>query len=74
MKTIRRQSRRSVFLRRLAAVGFSFLLLALVELILRIFVPAPRIILDDPFVSFSELSPLFVLDSSGSRFVIGKER
>jgi len=48
--------------------------LVLLELVLRLCVPAPAIILDDPYVSFSGLRPLFVLDPTGSRFETAEER
>lgn len=44
------------------------------ELALRLFVPAPQIGQYDPYVSFSGLRPLFVLDSTGTRFETAKER
>ena len=48
--------------------------LVLAELIARLFVPAPQISLDDPYVSFSGLRPLFVLNSAGTRYETAKER
>ena len=48
--------------------------LVLVELVLRFFVPAPPGDLEDPYVSFSGLRPLFVLDATGARYEIAPER
>lgn len=70
-----RQGRRTrAILFRLGAVLAGFLLLALVELAMRLFVPAPAINLEDPFVSFKGLSPLFVPDATGARFETAEER
>jgi len=44
------------------------------ELVLRLCVSAPAVGLDDPYVSFSGLRPLFVLDSTGSRFEMAEQR
>jgi len=44
------------------------------ELVLRLCVPPPPINLNDPYVSFSGLRPLFVLDSTGTRFETAEER
>jgi len=49
-------------------------LLALLELAIRLCVPAPAINMEDPFVSFSGLSPLFVPDATGTRFETAEER
>jgi hypothetical protein len=49
-------------------------LLAMGELALRLFVPAPEVSLYDPYVSFSGLRPLFVLDSTSTRFETAEER
>lgn len=62
------------FLFHLAALAVVLAPLILVELMLRICVPAPRISLDDPYVSFSGLRPLFVSDPIGTRYETGKER
>lgn len=48
--------------------------LAMGEAALRLFVPAPRVSYYDPYVSFSGLRPLFVLDSTGTRFMTAEER
>jgi len=48
--------------------------LVLGELVLRLCIPAPAVDLDDPYVSFSGLRPLFVLDSTGTRFEIAGQR
>ena len=59
---------------RLGAILAGFLLLALVELAMRLFVPAPAINIEDPFVSFNGLSPLFVRDPTGTGFETAEER
>lgn len=59
---------------RLGAVFAGLLLLALLELAIRLCVPTPAINLEDPFVSFSGLSPLFVPEPTGTRFEIAEER
>ncbi len=59
---------------RLAMIVIVFSPLLLLELALRWFVaPAPPV-LEDPYVSFSGLRPLFVLDSTGTRYEIAEER
>jgi lysophospholipase L1-like esterase len=73
-KSSRQGGRVRAILFRLGAVLTSLLLLALVELALRLFVPAPAINLEDPFVSFNKLSPLFAPDSTGRRFETAEER
>jgi pentatricopeptide repeat protein len=52
----------------LAAFALAFLLLAVVEAALRIFVPPPELDLDDPYLSFTQVSPLFLPDEGESRF------
>lgn len=59
---------------RLGAVLAGPLLLVLVELTLRLAVPLPPVNIEDPFVSFHRLSPLFVPNPTGTRFEIAKER
>jgi lysophospholipase L1-like esterase len=49
-------------------------LLAIVELVLRLCIPAPEVSLYDPYVSFSGQSPLFVLEPTGARYEIAQER
>lgn len=49
-------------------------LLGLVELAVRIIFPAPPVDPADPYVSFAELSPLFVLDESCARYETNPER
>jgi hypothetical protein len=66
--------RRKRFLFHLAALGVVLTPLVLVELVLRLCVPAPQISLDDPYVSFSGLRSLFVLNASGTHYETGKER
>jgi lysophospholipase L1-like esterase len=48
--------------------------LAMAELVLRLCTSAPEVSSYDPYVSFSGLSPLFVLDSAGERFETAAER
>jgi len=48
--------------------------LVLFELVLRLFAAPPIAYLDDPYVSFGSLDPLFVLDSAGERFQTAEER
>ncbi|MCK5173551.1 MAG: SGNH/GDSL hydrolase family protein [Planctomycetes bacterium] len=48
--------------------------LILIELAVRLFVAAPAPVFDDPYVSFSSISPLFVPDPTGSRYEIARER
>ncbi len=73
-KSSRQGCRLRAILFRFGAVLTGLLLLALVELAMRLFVPAPAINLEDPFVSFKGLSPLFVLDATGTRFETAEER
>ena len=47
--------------------------LALGELVLRWCVAAPPVDVDDPYIAFSGMSPLFVLDSTGTRFEIAEQ-
>jgi lysophospholipase L1-like esterase len=69
----RRGRLRAVFFR-LAAIVVVLSPLVVGELVLRLCVPAPAIDLDDPYISFSGLQPLFVPDSTGTRFEIAKQR
>ncbi len=48
--------------------------LVLIEAALRLFVAPVPLVLEDPYVSFSGLRPLFVLDSTGARYEIAEER
>jgi len=48
--------------------------MVLLEVILRLCVPAPAVVYDDPYISFAALRPLFVLDSMGERFETAGER
>ncbi|MCP4450829.1 MAG: SGNH/GDSL hydrolase family protein [Planctomycetes bacterium] len=48
--------------------------LVLVEGVVRLCVPDPGSVLEDPFVSFGNLRPLFVPDASGTLFEIAPER
>ena len=59
---------------RFAALVVVFSPLVILELVLRLCVPAPAVDLDDPYVSFSGLRPLFVLDSTRTRFETAEER
>ncbi len=73
-KPSRRHGRYRVMLFHLITTVIVLLLLALGELVLRLCVPAPAIDLYDPYVSFSGLRPLFVLDSTEGRFETAEER
>jgi len=73
-KPSRRRGRLRVVFFHLAAMVVVLSPLVLGELVLRLCVPAPAIDLDDPYVSFSGLCPLFVLDSTGTRFEIPEQR
>ena len=70
---IRRNRRRSVFFH-LAAMVVVLLPLVLLELSLRLFVPARAVSSYDPYVSFGSMGRLFVLASTGRRFETAKER
>jgi len=73
-KPSRRRSRlRAVFFH-LAAMVVVLSPLVVGELVLRLCVPHPPINLDDPYVSFAGLRPLFVLNSTGTRFETVEER
>jgi hypothetical protein len=48
--------------------------LVLVELLLRAFVPAPAVTLDDPYISFAATTPLFVPDATGEVFETDEQR
>ena len=70
-----RQGRRLRFiLFRLGAVLTGLLLLAMIELVIRLAVPPPPVNIEDPFVSFHRLSPLFMADKTGTRFETAIER
>ncbi len=58
----------------LAAAGVVLLPLVVLEIVLRVFVAAPSVALQDPYVSFGEITPLFVLDDSGVRYETAHER
>ena len=59
---------------RLGAILMGLLFLALVELTVRLAVPSPPVNIEDPFVSFHRLSPLFTADATGTRFETARER
>jgi len=59
---------------RLAALGVVLLPLVLLEVALRLFVAPPPVELGDPYVSFSGVSRLFVLDGDGRRYVTSESR
>jgi lysophospholipase L1-like esterase len=73
-KPSRRRGRLRVVFFHLATFAVVLVPLIVVELVLRLCVPAPPINLDDPCVSFSGLRPLFVLDPTGTHFETAKER
>ncbi|MHC4740783.1 MAG: GDSL-type esterase/lipase family protein [Planctomycetota bacterium] len=59
---------------RLGAVLVALLPVVLLEVGLRLAVPGPGVGLEDPYVSFSGVRKLFVLDSSGRRYETAGER
>ncbi len=63
-----RRGRRRIIFFHLTAMVVVLSPLVVGELVLRLCVPPPLINLNDPYVSFSGLRPLFVLDSTGTRF------
>jgi len=73
-KPSRRRSRLRVVFFHIAAMVVVLSPLVVGELVLRLCVPPPPINLDDPYVSFAGLRPLFVLDSTGTRFETAEER
>jgi hypothetical protein len=73
-KPTRRRGRSRAVLFHLATIVVVLSPLVLGELVLRLCVPRPPVGLDDPYVSFSGLRPLFVLDSTGTRFETAKNR
>lgn len=73
-KSSRRSGRPRFILFHLGAMFVVLSPLVLFELVLRLFVAAPAIHPDDPYVSFSGISPLFVLNSTGERFETAEER
>ena len=73
-KPSRRRGRLRVIFFHLAAIVVVLSPLVVGELALRLCVPPPPINLDDPYVSFAGLRPLFVLNSTGTRFETAKER
>ena len=74
MKSSRQTSRLRAISFRLGAILVGLLVLALVELAVRLCIPAPAVKIEDPFVSFKGLSPLFVPDPTGTRFETAEER
>ncbi|MHC4560318.1 MAG: hypothetical protein ACYS80_23790, partial [Planctomycetota bacterium] len=64
---------RTVFFH-LAAMVVVISPLVLGELVIRLCIPAPAVSLDDPYVSFSGIRPVFVPDSTGTRLETAKER
>lgn len=72
--TRRRRSRRRTLLFHLVAAILVLCPLVLGELVLRLFVPAPPVRGEDPYVSFTGQRPLFVLDGTGTRFGAAPER
>ncbi len=57
-----------------AALVIVLLPLVLIEVGLRFFVPPPPVDLEDPYISFSAIHPLFVLNSEGTRYETAEER
>ncbi|HUW19738.1 MAG TPA: hypothetical protein VMW16_10600 [Sedimentisphaerales bacterium] len=74
MKPSRRHGRLRVVFFHLATIVVVLVPLIVGELVLRLCVPAPPTETDDPYVSFSGLRSLFVLDSTGTRFETARER
>lgn len=68
-----RRLRRFVF-RSAAGLFAALCLLGLVEVAARIFFEPPAVAQGDPYVSFAELAPLFVLDETGSHYETNGER
>ena len=58
----------------LAAAGVVLLPLVALEVSLRLLVAAPSVALADPYVSFGEIRPLFILDGSGQQYETAAER
>jgi len=67
-------SKRRKILFHLAALVVVISPLVMGELIIRLCIPAHAIEIEDPYVSFSGIRPLFVPDSTGTRLEIAKER
>jgi len=66
---------------RLRRLLFYFLTIAMVisplvaiELVLRLFVPLPAPITDDPYISFTGMKPLFVLDPATGQYTTANDR
>jgi len=73
-KSSRQVCRLRAILFRFGAVLAGLLLLVLLELTLRLAIPSPPVNIEDPFVSFHRLSPLFAADPTGTRFETAEER
>ena len=73
-KSRRRRSRRRAVCFHLATMIVVLSPLVLIEATLRLFVAPVPPVLEDPYVSFNGLRPLFVLDSTGARYEIAEER
>ena len=69
-----RRGRRRIIFFHLTAMVVVLSPLVVGELVLRLCVPPPPTNLNDPYVSFSGLRPLFVPDSTGTRFETAEER
>ena len=69
---IHKKYRKVIF--HLAAIVLVMSPLVVGELVIRLCVRAPAVSLDDPYVSFSGIRPLFVPDSNGTRLETAKER
>lgn len=68
-----RSVRRRIVIRLLACCAVC-LPLVLVEGVVRLCVPEPESVLEDPYVSFGSLRPLFELNASGTAFETASER
>ena len=73
-KSSQQVGRRRAILFRLGAVIVGLLLFAMLEITLRLATFPPPVNIEDPFVSFHRLSPLFVHDRTGTRFETARER
>ena len=69
-----RQGRWSRVVSHLTAAAIVFSPFVLIEIVLRLCVSPPPLSVVDPYVSFSGVRPLFVLDSTKTRFETDEER
>jgi lysophospholipase L1-like esterase len=69
-----RRSTSRIWFFRAAAVLLGLSLFVIIEATCIVFDLAPRVPNEDPFVGFSEVYPLFVLDENGENFEVAKSR